>query len=118
MILATPVTWHVRYILKDAQHALRTRMDQSLRKIGVSTAQFALLTALQEPEVASDAELAQRCFVTPQTIRGLITGLMRAGLIVRSPSLRHGRAIETRLTPDGCVCFVGPLRRPSAVHNL
>lgn len=103
--MATSVAWHVGYILKQAQHALRTRMDQSLREIGLSTAQFALLTALQEAKVASGAELARRCFVTPQTVTGIISGLMRAGLIVRSPSRRHGRVIETRLTPDGLRLF-------------
>jgi len=99
--LATPITSHVGYILKQAQHGLRTRIDQQLRALGLSTAQYALLAALHEAKVASGAELARRCFVTPQTITGLIVGLMRAGLVVRSPSLRHGRVIETRLTPDG-----------------
>ena len=99
--MATPITSHVGYILKQAQHGLRTRIDQQLRALGLSTAQYALLAALHEAKVASGAELARRCFVTPQTITGLIVGLMRAGLVVRSPSLRHGRVIETRLTPDG-----------------
>jgi DNA-binding MarR family transcriptional regulator len=99
--LASAVSSHVGYILKQAQHALRARMDQSLREVGLSTAQFALLTALQEAKVASGADLARRCFVTPQTITGLLAGLMRAGLVMRSASRRHGRVIETRLTPDG-----------------
>ncbi len=103
--MTIPVTRHVGYILKQAQHALRARLDQSLREIGLSTAQFALLTALQEAKVASGAELARRCFVTPQTITGLIASLVRAGLIVRSPSRRHGRVIEARLTPDGLRLF-------------
>ncbi len=99
--MATSVTWHIGYILKQAQHALRTRIDESLRELGLSTAQYALLTALQEAKVASGAELARRCFVTPQTVTGLIAGLVRAGLIVRSPSRHHGRVIETRLTREG-----------------
>lgn len=103
--MSTSVTWHVGYILKQAQHALRTRIDQRLREIGLSTAQYALLTALQEAKVASGAELARRCFVTPQTVTGLMAGLARAALIVRSPSRRHGRVIETRLTPDGLRLF-------------
>jgi DNA-binding MarR family transcriptional regulator len=103
--LANSVSSHVGYILKQAQHALRARLDQSLRETGLTTAQYALLTTLQEAKVASGAELARRCFVTPQTITGLMTGLLRAGLIVRSPSRRHGRVIETRLTPNGLRLF-------------
>jgi DNA-binding MarR family transcriptional regulator len=105
LILATFVYGHVGYVLKQAQYALRTRMDQRLREVGLSTAQYALLTALQQAKVASGAELARRCFVTPQTMTGLMAGLTRSGLIVRSPSRRHGRVIETRLTPEGLRLF-------------
>ncbi len=109
--MATPITSHVGYLLKRAQHALRTRIDQGLRALGLSTAQYALLTALHEAKVASGAELARRCFVTPQTITGLIAGLVRARLVAQSASLRHGRVIETRLTPDG----LRLLRRANAI---
>jgi DNA-binding MarR family transcriptional regulator len=95
------VTSHVGYILKQAQHGLRTRMDQNLRALGLSTAQYALLVALDEAKVASGAELARRCFVTPQTVTGLIGGLVQAGLVVRSASSTHGRVIEARLTLAG-----------------
>ncbi|WOF45001.1 MarR family transcriptional regulator [Sphingopyxis indica] len=89
------------YILKQAQHGLRTRMDQNLRALGLSTAQYALLVALQDAKVASGADLARRCFVTPQTVTGLISGLVQAGFVVRSASSSHGRIIEARLTPTG-----------------
>ncbi len=95
------VTSHVGYILKQAQHGLRTRMDHNLRALGLSTAQYALLVALDEAQVASGAELARRCFVTPQTVTGLIGGLVKAGLVGRSASSTHGRVIEARLTQAG-----------------
>ena len=95
------VTNRVGYLLKQAQHGLRARMDQELKFLGLSTAQYAVLTALQEANVASGAELARRCFVTPQTITALIAGLDQARLIDRSPSRHHGRIIESRLTDTG-----------------
>lgn len=98
---SAPVTSHVGYILKQAQHGLRSRMDQSLRALALSTAQYAILVALHEVKVASGAELARRCFVTPQTVTGLVGGLEGSGLIIRSASSRHGRVIEARLTPRG-----------------
>ncbi|MDR3510171.1 MAG: MarR family transcriptional regulator [Caulobacteraceae bacterium] len=98
---SAPVTRHLAYILKQAQHGLRTRMDRELRKLGLSTAQFAVLTTLQELKAASGAELGRRCFVTPQTVTGVIAGLAKAGLVLRSPSARHGRVIEARLSPLG-----------------
>lgn len=98
---SVPVTGRVGYLLKQAQHAFRARMDQALRALGLSTAQYAVLAALQEAEVASGAELARRCFVTPQTVTALIAELERARLIERTPSAHHGRVIETRLTKNG-----------------
>ena len=47
--------------------------------------------------MASGAELARRCFVTPQTITALIAGLDQARLIDRSPSQHHGRIIENSI---------------------
>jgi DNA-binding MarR family transcriptional regulator len=95
------VTDRVGYLLKQAQHGLRAKMDQDLKVLGVSTAQYAILAALQEANVASGAELARRCFVTPQTITALIAGLDQARLIDRAPSRHHGRIIEARLTDAG-----------------
>jgi len=86
-------------------------MDQGLKVLGLSTAQYAVLAALQEANVASGAELARRCFVTPQTVTVLIVGLDRARLIDRSPSRHHGRIIEARLTDTGQIL----LRRAHAI---
>ena len=45
--------------------------------------------------------MARRCFVTPQTMNGIIVGLEKAGLVHRAPHTEHGRVIETRLTNEG-----------------
>lgn len=105
------ITGRVAYLLKQAQHGLRAKMDQGLRELGLSTAQYAVLATLQEAKVASGAELARRCFVTPQTVTVLIGGLEQARLVERSPSLHHGRVIETRLTESG----EGLLRRAHVI---
>ena len=105
------VTGRVGYLLKQAQHGLRAKMDQDLKVLGLSTAQYAILAALQEANVASGAELARRCFVTPQTVTALIAGLDQARLIDRSPSRHHGRIIEARLTDSGQIV----LRRAHAI---
>jgi DNA-binding MarR family transcriptional regulator len=84
------VTGRVGYLLKQAQHGLRAKMDRELKGLGLSTAQYAILAALQEADVASGAELARRCFVTPQTVTALIAGLEQAGHIERTPSRHHG----------------------------
>ena len=111
MKASVPVTGRVGYLLKQAQHGLRAKMDQELKALSLSTAQYAILAALQEADVASGAELARRCFITPQTVTALIAGLAQARLIERSPSRHHGRIIEARLTDTGQTV----LRRAHAV---
>ena len=45
--------------------------------------------------------MARRCFVTPQTMTGIVANLAANGLIAREADPEHGRVIQTRLTSDG-----------------
>jgi len=91
----------VGYLVKQLQHAFRARMDQELAEIELTTSQFAILNAIREVPGSSGADLARRCFITPQSVNGLIGDLQRKGLIERSPSATRGRVIETRLSAAG-----------------
>src|SRR3954453_21484149 len=95
------VTDRVGYQLKRAQQALRTAMDEGLRAQGITTPQYATLTALDADEPLSGAELARRCFVTAQTMNAILVGLERARLVERAAHAEHGRVIEARLTKRG-----------------
>jgi DNA-binding MarR family transcriptional regulator len=76
-------------------------MDEALSANGLNTAQFAALFALQREPGLSNADLARRAFVTPQTMIRIVEGLESRGLIVRTPHLTHGRVLETSLSPSG-----------------
>lgn len=91
----------IGFALKLAQQALRTRMDTGLREIGLTTPQYAVLTFLQIEPGASNAALARRAFVTPQTMQAILVGLERAGFILRTPHPEHGRVQTTELTARG-----------------
>src|SRR5258706_10346183 len=91
----------VGYQLKRAQQALRTAMDEGLRAHGITTPQYAALTALEVDEPLSGAELARRCFVTAHTMNAILVGLERARLVERTPHAAHGRVIDARLTKRG-----------------
>lgn len=91
----------IGFALKQAQQALRTRMDADLRRIGLTTPQYAVLTFLQIEPGASNADLARRAFVTPQTMQAILVGLEKADYILRAPHPDHGRVQITHLTPKG-----------------
>ena len=89
------------YDLKRAEHASRTAADERLAPLGLNAPQFGAMVMLDETPGLSSAELARRCFVTPQTINGMVQGLERRGLLVRGAHPTHGRILETFLTAEG-----------------
>src|SRR5277367_4602784 len=60
------------YALKRAQHALRVRMDEVLRPLGLTTAQYAVICVIEQEAGISNAGLARAAFVTPQTMTGIL----------------------------------------------
>src|ERR1700688_4450178 len=91
----------IGFALKQAQQALRTRLDSGLREIGLTTPQYAVLAFLKVEAGVSNAALARRAFVTPQTMQEILVALERAGLIARTPHPEHGRVQMTELTALG-----------------
>lgn len=91
----------VGFALKQAQHALRTRLDAELREIGLTMPQYAVLACLQGQAGASNATLARRAFVTPQTMQAILVVLERSGFIERTAHPEHGRVLKTELTASG-----------------
>ncbi len=91
----------IGYELKKAQHVLRLRIDEALKELGVTTPQYAALSVLAEEPGLSNAGLARRSFVTPQTMNQILIRLEEAGLVERRPHPEHGRVLQAFLTKEG-----------------
>ena len=91
----------VGYQMKRAQHALRLEMDDALRDLALTTPQYAALSVLAEGPGSSGAEVARRCFVTPQTMNGVLVKLEGAGLVSRRAHPEHGRVLQAYPTRKG-----------------
>ena len=89
------------YNLKRTQQALRQAMDKTLIELDLSTPQYSALTQLASETGLSNAELARRCFVTPQTMHQLTGGLETRGLVERSQHPEHGRIVQVSMTKTG-----------------
>ena len=89
------------YAIKRAQQALRLHMDRQLKDFGLTAPQYNVLCSLEDEPGASNARLARRAFVTPQTMQSMLVKLERSGLIERSPDAEHGRIQRTQLTEKG-----------------
>jgi DNA-binding MarR family transcriptional regulator len=72
-----------------------------LREHGATLAQYAVLTALDEEPGLSNAGLARRAFVTPQTMNQVLQELEQKGWVARHPDPAHARILQADLTPAG-----------------
>ncbi len=91
----------IGYELKRAQHSLRLRMDEALKGIGITTPQYAAMSVLAEQPGLSNAQLARRSFLTPQTMNQILVRLEALGLVERREHPEHGRVLQAYLTQDG-----------------
>ena len=90
-----------RYLLKRAQEVLRAALSTALGEHGATIAQYAVLTLLDEEPGLSNADLARRAFLTPQTMNQTLRNLEDKRWVTRSPHPGHGRILQASLTPDG-----------------
>ncbi len=96
-----PVTERFGYLIKVAQHALRTAMDEALRPTGITAPQYSVLALIDLEPGISNAALARAAFVTAQSMQGIVANLERDGLIVRNDDPGHGRIRRGDLTEMG-----------------
>ena len=92
---------HLGYLLRQAQHAFATRMDEELRAHGLTRPQFGVLSVLVADPGLSAADLARAAMVTPQAINLVINGLQRDGLLRRERHPHHGRVLQLYATEEG-----------------
>ncbi|MBT9291131.1 MarR family winged helix-turn-helix transcriptional regulator [Hyphomicrobiaceae bacterium 22] len=92
---------HLGYLLRQAAHVFRQRIDQALGAIGLTAPQFSVLTMLAAYPGHSNADLARLALLTPQTMSVIVANLAAAGLIVARPHPVHGRIRRLALTEAG-----------------
>ena len=97
-VQAESLAGEVAYLLKEAQALLHARMDDVLRPIGLTVAQYACLESLrQRPGITSSA-LARRAFVSRQSMNVLLHALSERGLVARADEPGPRNQIAAELT--------------------
>ena len=94
-------TARVGYLIKRAQMVLHDAMSDALGSQDLAVTQFAVLTALDEEPGLSNADLARRAFVTPQSMHAVLQELERLQFVVRRPHPQHQRVLQAALTEAG-----------------
>ena len=89
------------YLVKQVELAVRARLDDIFRPIGLTALQYTALTVLERHDNMSSAQLARHSFVTAQSMADMIAALEAHGLIVRHRDESDRRRLVVALTADG-----------------
>ena len=88
------------WTLVRAHHQMARLFTETLAGVGLTPTQFGAMVQLATEPGLSQAEIARRVLITPQSIGALLTSLERLGNVTRTTG-RPGRATTVTLTPAG-----------------
>ena len=76
-------------------------MNEVLASHGVSLNQYTTLSVLSRRGGLSNAQLARRSLVSPQSMNEVLLALEQRGLVRRRAHPDHGRILQAQVTPKG-----------------
>ena len=91
----------ISYVIARLDRALRRQIADMVAPHGLTATQYTALSVLRAGKGLSNAQLARRSYVTPQSMIEMLGTLEGKGLIERSPAPDHGRILRTELTAKG-----------------
>lgn len=89
------------YVVGRVEQGIRREMRTRLAQCGLSVQEYTALSVLGARPGLSNAQLARRSLVTPQSMIEILTRLERRELVVREPDARHARILRGHLTRRG-----------------
>lgn len=92
---------YLGYLLRQAAHAQRKRMDRILAPLGLTHPQFLVLTMIRAYPGCSNAELARLTMLTPQTVHAIVAALLQREWVARQAPPAHGRVRPLALSASG-----------------
>jgi DNA-binding MarR family transcriptional regulator len=91
----------VSYVIARLDRAVRREITDIVSPHGLTATQYTALSVLRMGKGLSNAQLARRSYVTPQSMIEMLGTLEAKGLVARSPAPDHGRILRTELTARG-----------------
>ena len=92
----------ISYVIARLERAVRTGINARVRPYELTTLQYTTLSVLgSRGQPLSNAQLARRAYMTPQSMIEVIDALERKGLIRRDPHPNHRRVYPATLTAKG-----------------
>lgn len=89
------------YTIGRLDRAVRQRLREILEPFELSIPQFTTLSVLTRRPGLSNAQLARRALILPQSMIQVIVGLEERQLVRREPDPAHNRVLRAELTAAG-----------------
>ena len=89
------------YVIGRLDRILRRRLSAAIETSGLTLPAYTALSVLRAQDGLSNAQLARRSLVTPQSMSEVLTLLVDLGYVRRLAKPGHGRIIRTELTVAG-----------------
>ena len=77
------------------------RFHRVLESQGMTHAGWQVLLAIGSGDAMTQREIAERCYVTPATVTGVVDTLEREGLVTRERGTDDRRLVRVRITDEG-----------------
>ena len=91
----------ISYVVARLERAIRRGIADRVQPHGLTTGQYTALSVLAANEHLSNAQLARRSYMTPQSTGEVIAALGAKGLVRRSADPGHGRILRVEVTAAG-----------------
>jgi len=89
------------YLVGRVDRVVRRAMNDALADHGVSLNQYTTLSVLESLSGLSNAQLARRSLVSPQSMNEVLLSLEERGLVRRRAHPEHGRILQAQVTAKG-----------------
>lgn len=89
------------YLVGRLDHVLSRHLRECLAPLGLTVTQYTALSVFRAQGSLSNAQLAERTMVSPQSANEMVKAMEAQGWIERRPDPSHGRIIQISLTIAG-----------------
>lgn len=91
-------TLGISALVTEFQHIMILEIEAKMKPIGLTFPQYSVLSILEDQESLTNADLARRCSVTPQTMNRMLQVLLRRGLVKNEQDPKHALKLLFKLT--------------------
>ena len=99
------------------ERAIRKAIQERVKPYGLTTLQYTTLSVLGARGGLSNAQLARRAYMTPQSMSEVLDALEKRGLVERTPLPGHRRIYPAALTEHGRKILAACNREVDAVEG-